>query len=305
MALNWQIFKTRAITALIIVMVMLVGLLWNPWSFFILFSIVHFGCWIEYQRLVALIDPGYREITPFHRYGVMLAGWCLMLWFSGASYSIGGMLLHEIGWWLGLVLMFILPLTEILFNNNIRPKNIAHSFFGLVYISLSWGLMMDLQAMSVILIEKHPQEEVHFLVDPVFPLIIVFTNWINDTMAYMVGSLIGKTPLTKISPKKTWEGTLGGIILAVGVVGSLAVFVFELDRFAPVIHWYLIAAVAAVAGTFGDLLKSKLKRLAGVKDSGTILPGHGGFLDRFDSMILASIFVWIYIRVFMVGNIHL
>lgn len=201
MALNWQTFKTRATTAIIFVVVMLGGLLWNPWSFFILFSIVHFGCWIEYQRLVARIDPGYQQITPFHRYGVMLAGFCLMLWFSGASYSIGGLLLHEIGWWLGLVLAFVLPLTEILFNNNIRPKNIGHSFFGLVYISLSWGLMMDLQATSAILAQNHTLEKLHFLIDPVFPVLIVFTIWINDTMAYMVGSFIGKTPLTKISPK--------------------------------------------------------------------------------------------------------
>jgi len=284
--------------------VMLGGLLWNPWSFFILFSVIHFGCWVEYQRLVAKIDPGYAKITPFHCYGVMIAGWCLMLWFSGASYNIGGFLLHEVGWWLGLILAFILPLTEILFNSNIRPKNIGHSFFGLIYISLSWGLMMDLQAMSGVLAENHPQQLLHFMVDPVFPALIIFTIWINDTMAYVVGSLIGKTPLTKISPKKTWEGTLGGIILAVGVVGILAVYVFGLDRFAPVTHWFVVPAVAAITGTLGDLLESKLKRLAGVKDSGAIMPGHGGFLDRFDSMLIATIFVWIYVRIFMEVYTH-
>ena len=299
MALNAQIFKTRAITAVIFAAVMLAGVLWNAWSLFLLFSVVHFGCWTEYQRLVARIDPGYQEITPFHRYGVMLAGWCLMLWFSGASYSIGGFLLHQAGWWLGLIFAFILPVTEILFNSNIRPKNIAHSFFGLVYISLSLGLMMDLQAMSVGMRQVRPAEELHPLCHPVFPVLLILGIWINDTMAYIVGSLIGKTPLTPISPKKTWEGTLGGILLSVGVTGSLAVFVCGLDRFAPAFHWYLIAAVTAITGTFGDLLESKLKRLAGVKDSGNILPGHGGFLDRFDSLLVATIFAWLYIRVFM------
>jgi phosphatidate cytidylyltransferase len=301
MALNLQTFRTRALTALVFAGVMLGGLLWNSWSFFLLFSVIHFGCWFEYQKLVEKIDGGYRDITPFHRYGVMLAGWCLMLWFSGGAYSIGGFLLHEVGWWLGLVFAFILPMTEILFNSNIRPKNIGHSFFGLIYISLSLGLMMDLQAVSGILTSFEGLGEISWIIIPVFPVLIIFTIWINDTMAYVMGSLIGRTPLTKISPKKTWEGTLGGIILAVGMIGSLAVFVFGLDRLAPAWHWYTICAIAAITGTFGDLLESKLKRLAGVKDSGSIMPGHGGFLDRFDSLLVATTFVWLYVRLIMIG----
>ena len=107
--------------------------------------------------------------------------------------------------------------------------------------------------------------------------------------------------MTKISPKKTWEGTVGGILLAVALIGSLLVSVFELDRFAPAWHWYVLCAIAAVTGSFGDLLESKLKRMAGVKDSGSIMPGHGGFLDRFDSLLVAGTFVWLYVRVIMVG----
>jgi phosphatidate cytidylyltransferase len=136
-------------------------------------------------------------------------------------------------------------------------------------------------------------------IDPVFPVIIIFSIWINDTMAYLVGSLIGKTPLTPVSPKKTWEGTLGGIVLSVAVLSVLALYVFNLRNFARDIHWIIIPAIASIAGTFGDLLESKLKRLAGVKDSGSILPGHGGFLDRFDSLLVAILLVWIYVRVFM------
>ena len=86
MALNIATFKTRAGTAAIFVIVMLTGMLWNHWSFFILFSIVHFGCWIEYQKLVRLIDPNYAAIGPFHAYGVMLAGWCLMLYFTNDAF---------------------------------------------------------------------------------------------------------------------------------------------------------------------------------------------------------------------------
>lgn len=293
MAFNRQTFKTRTLTAIGFAAVMLGGLLWNQWSFFILFSVIHFGCWIEYQKLVELIDPGYRERTVFHKYGVMIAGWCLMLWFTGESFTIGNLGLHALGWWMGLVFVFILPLTELLFTKNIRLKNIGHSVFGLVYISLSWGLMVNLyNSFETIVFDKK------YIVDSrVIPFLIVATIWINDTMAYLVGSLIGKTPMTSISPKKTWEGTLGGITLSVTMVGLVAYFGFP-TKF-PALHAFIIAAIAAVAGTFGDLLESKLKRMAGVKDSGSFLPGHGGFLDRFDSMLLAIPFVWIYAAIFV------
>ena len=99
MAFNWQTFRTRALTALVFVAVMLTGLLWNHWSFFILFSIIHFGCWVEYQKLVGLIDKGYQEISPFHKYGVMIAGWCIMLYFTNDPSHLFGMPLHELGWW--------------------------------------------------------------------------------------------------------------------------------------------------------------------------------------------------------------
>ncbi len=297
MAFNWQTFKTRALTAVVFVVVMLTGLLWNHWSFFILFSIIHFGCWTEYQKLVGLIDPGYKEITPFHKYGVMLAGWCLMLWFSGDDLAIGGLRLHEMGWWIGLVLVFLLPITELLFSKNIQLKNIAHSFFGLVYISLSWGLMMDLYSTIA---DIHLHDTMFVIGTGVIPVIIILSIWINDTMAYIVGSLIGKTPLSPISPKKTWEGTVGGILLAIIVVGFLFPLIyFGSSAFTLFLFIAPIAAIAAIVGTYGDLLESKLKRLAGVKDSGQIMPGHGGFLDRFDSLLLATPFVWLYVQLFM------
>jgi phosphatidate cytidylyltransferase len=140
----------------------------------------------------------------------------------------------------------------------------------------------------------------------VMPCVIIFSIWINDTLAYIVGSLIGKTPLTKISPKKTWEGTVGGIILCVVVIGLLfsnistdIIIPGHFHFHIPSYHWFIIAGIAAIFGTFGDLLESKLKRMAGVKDSGSLMPGHGGFLDRFDSLLLATPFVWLYVQLFM------
>ena len=132
----------------------------------------------------------------------------------------------------------------------------------------------------------------------VFPLVIIVAMWINDTMAYLTGSFIGKTPFSSISPKKTWEGTIGGVIFCVITIALLS-RVIEPLKSVPVIHWIMIAFICAVVGNCGDLLESKLKRLANVKDSGSIMPGHGGFLDRFDSLLLTTPFVWAYVMLFM------
>lgn len=296
MALNIQTFKTRALTALIFVAVMLVGLLWNYWTFFILFSIIHFGCWLEYQKIVALIDPGYKTITPFHKYGVMIAGWCLMLYFTNNEASLGDLRLHAVGWWLGLVFLFVLPVVELLFAKEVVLKNIGHSAFGLLYISLSFGLLMDLRGYYPDfgqLYQFHPSWH-----SMILPCVIILCLWINDTMAYIVGSLIGKTPFSKISPKKTWEGTAGGAILCVTTL-AIAAYLIHPFKDVSLYHWIAIAAIVAISGTAGDLLESKLKRMANIKDSGQIMPGHGGFLDRFDSLLLSTPFVWLYVTLFM------
>jgi len=288
MALNKGTFKTRSLTAAIFVVVMLAGLLISHWTFFLLFTVIHFGCWTEYQKLVGLIDKDYKSISELHRYGIMIAGWCIMLYFTNNDFRFGDFVLHSIGWWLALLFAFLLPITELLFSHNISPKNMGYSALGLIYISLSCGLMIDLLIFP----------SIPFMSMPLMPIIIIACMWINDTMAYIVGSLIGKTPLTSISPKKTWEGTLGGIILCITVVTIGSSYLPTLRDF-HFIHWLMISLIASVAGTFGDILESKLKRMAGVKDSGSLMPGHGGFLDRFDSLLVATPFVWLYVETFL------
>lgn len=293
MALNLSTFRTRTLTAAVFAAVMLTGLFWNQWSFFILFSIVHFGSWVEYQRLIEKIDPDYATISPFHRYGVMIAGWSLLLFFSGEAFSLGGFRLHEAGIWLGLIGLFILPVTELLFARQIKPKLIAHSAFGLVYISLSWGLLISLYRP----INIHLHDTFYVIQSNGIILLMIAAIWINDTMAYIVGSLIGKTPLSPISPKKTWEGTIGGAILSVLVLVLVGYFMGYAAAGLLVIG--LVAAISAVMGTIGDLFESRLKRMAGVKDSGSFMPGHGGFLDRFDSIIFATPFVWLFVQLLL------
>ncbi len=275
MAFNLQTFKTRSVTAVVFVAVMLAGLLFNYYSFFALFSIIHFGCWFEYQKLIGVIDNDYKKVSLFHEYGIMLLGWSFMLCVTKH------VLIVLIGKWLMLAMIVILLVIEIIRWKNYSLKNLGYSLLGLLYISLSWTLMISLRGKE--LLPSHDGRTI--------PLVLIASIWINDTMAYIVGSLIGRTPLSSISPKKTWEGTAGGALLAVVVTTAICYSAFHL----PVIQVMIISAIAAVMGTLGDLLESKLKRVANVKDSGQIMPGHGGFLDRFDSLLVATPFVWLYL----------
>ena len=236
MAINVETLKTRSLTAVVFVAVMLAGLLWNQWSFIVLFTIVHFGCWYEFVKLMKKI------------YGEQYLKYCLL----GLIYITMPILMLIDLFYLGKI-----------FNGNIHGNSITDIPFSVV-----------------------------------IPFAIIISIWINDTMAYLVGSLIGKTPFSKISPKKTWEGTAGGALLCVTFIGLLAYFIPVAKQIA-IQHWIAIAAICAIFGTAGDLLESKIKRMANVKDSGSIMPGHGGFLDRFDSLLVAVPFVWLYVKLFI------
>ncbi len=288
MALNLQTFKTRTLTALLFVMIMLSGLLINQWSFFILFTLIHFGCWHEYQQLIKKIYPPYNGIGWVHEYGVMFLGWCFMVWRFHNPFPLGQVTMYGLGWYLFLLMAVFLMAKEIVFKKEIDLKIIGYSFLGLIYISLSWSLMMDIR------IGFWPvagSNNVQIFPGLAIVLLLIGTIWINDTMAYLVGSFIGKRPLSAISPQKTWEGTIGGAIIAIIVATFLGI---QFTGISLNIAWG-ITIIATVAGTFGDLLESKLKRMAGVKDSGQIMPGHGGFLDRFDSLLLATPIVWLFL----------
>jgi len=269
---------------------MLTGLLWNQWSFLILFSIIHFGCWWEYFNLLEKIHNATYD--RFTKIGFMLIGFALMLLFCGKAFQINGyQLMENFSFPISVTGLVILGM-GIFQTKNINLKAFGTAALGLLYISLSCGLMLSLRQNGMVF--KGNFLIIDFGIIP--PIAIIFSIWINDTMAYIVGSLIGKTPLSRISPKKTWEGTIGGMILAI-IIMSIASWLTRFSIYDAII----IATLSSIAGTFGDLLESKLKRMAGVKDSGNIMPGHGGFLDRFDSLLLAIPAVWLY--VFLVFSI--
>jgi phosphatidate cytidylyltransferase len=201
--------------------------------------------------------------------------------------------LYEIGWWLLIVTLIALPVMEIMVSRQFNLKNLGYSFLGLLYMSISLGLLLNIRC-GISHNNAFMGAEFNQIVGEVICIMIIASLWINDTMAYIVGSLIGKTSFSSISPKKTWEGTIGGAILAVSAVTLTNYFLND-----EYVSSLFISSITVVFGIGGDLFESKLKRMAGVKDSGTIMPGHGGFLDRFDSLLFATPCVWLYVKLFM------
>lgn len=293
MALNIQTLKTRSLTAVVFVAIMLVGLLWNFNSFFILFSVVQFGCWLEYLKLVEKIYT--ISIDNFIKWYFAFCGFVLMNVF-GERHSVSDMTITISGITVSVKILFwivlFFGLVAFVFQNKFfQPKVKWLMFAGFLYITIPLTALVNMRDSFLLTNDDFTDLEI----GKVYVCAVIFSIWINDTMAYIVGSLIGKTPFSKISPKKTWEGTIGGAMLCVVVIALIAYF----TKLLPVKDAAIIAALCAIFGTMGDLFESKLKRMAGVKDSGSIMPGHGGFLDRFDSLLFAAPVVWVYVKLFM------
>ena len=275
MALNVPVFLKRSATAVVFVAVMLTGLLWTQWAFIGLFAFISCLCLQEYFKLMALINPdaywpGWLTSTIN---GVSLL---LILLFAGKPNQVTDDLLWDIGKLLPVVPAILLLLAAL----GKRPAlgALMQSLGGLLYITVPVILLIQMRMQGL-----------------VYPMALIFMIWSNDTMAYLVGSFIGKHPLSPISPKKTWEGTVGGALITI-VAAVLVGYFLHMYRLQD---WLALGLCATIAGSLGDLLESKLKRLADVKDSGSIMPGHGGALDRFDSLLIAAPFAFLYVNCFM------
>ncbi len=271
MALHWPTFFTRLGSAIVFSIIMMVGLLWNEWAFVALASLIQVLCMREYFRIMKKIYPQYY--WPIWLQIAMQFG-CLayLLYQSALFYE------YDVIFQIFTVLPSFVFMATLLSVQKSRYAG-GYALAGYFYICLPMLLLTEL-----------------YMRDSLLPLMIILMIWCNDTLAYLVGSFIGKTPFTKISPKKTWEGTAGGVILTLVSVGVWAYFK-QTDY--SIGAWVGLALVVAVMGTLGDLLESKLKRMAGVKDSGAMMPGHGGALDRFDSLLVAIPFAFAYAYLFM------
>jgi phosphatidate cytidylyltransferase len=173
----------------------------------------------------------------------------------------------------------VIMIRELYFKKPSPINDWVHTLFPVIYIALPFALT------SLLAFDAQGPDSGY---SPVIPLTLFVFLWCNDVGAYCTGCTIGKHKLfERISPKKTWEGSIGGAVLTMVAAFLLHKFLPDWYSFMPVWVWIGMALVVVVFGTWGDLIESLMKREMGIKDSGKILPGHGGMLDRFDSALLA------------------
>lgn len=190
-------------------------------------------------------------------------------------------------------MMSIIMVIE-LYRKQERPfDSLAHTFFAVLYTAIPFSMFPFSAFSQTGLNSIIPHENILFSPGIIIGFFIL--TWANDTGAYLAGVSFGRHRLMeRISPKKSWEGFFGGVLLAILAAWILSGWLGVVDK----VHWLVIAVIVSVVGTYGDLVESMLKRSYGVKDSGTIMPGHGGFLDRFDSAIISFPIVYLFISLF-------
>lgn len=181
-----------------------------------------------------------------------------------------------------------------LYRKQEKPfDSLAHTFFSVLYSAVPFSMFPFSAFSRTGLNSLLPHENILFSPGIIIGFFILI--WAYDTGAYLTGVSFGRHKMfVRISPKKSWEGFLGGVIIAALIAWLISDWLGVIDKF----HWIIIAVIVSVAGTYGDLVESMLKRSIGVKDSGTIMPGHGGFLDRFDSTIISFPLVYLFISFF-------
>lgn len=225
---------------------------------------------------------------PFKLFGFISGA----LFFFGAFFQNAQLLefSSKIGF-SGGITAIMLVFFAALFSKSKNPfKDIAYTITGVIYTVIPFVILTYFSCAD----ELSPCNLPYSFDSNYNPRIILglfFLIWANDSYAYLLGSIFGKKKLfERISPAKTWEGTLGGGILTLASSFLIAKWFSEFSS----IQWLMIAFIVVVAGTLGDLTESMLKRQAGIKDSGKIMPGHGGILDRFDSVMFIAPFVYLY-----------
>jgi len=263
--------KTRAITAFFFTIVMLGSIFLGSYTFTIFYLILSLLSLFEFYKLIK--GSGIRP----HRNIGLAAGALIFLMAAGLHY-----LKYDVKYLLLCIpLIFSVFITELYKKNKIPFANISYTFVGFVYVTIPFCFFHALG-----FIRDWHQYNFHF------PLAFLLMLWGNDTGAYIFGMKFGKRKLfERHSPKKSWEGFFGGLFTSVLVAFGLS-YVFEEN---PFMVWAGMALLIGCFGTLGDLVESMLKRSLDTKDSGGLLPGHGGLLDRFDGLLLAAPVVYAYL----------
>jgi len=273
-------FVRRTITGAFIVVFVLGGLWLHPVSFFIVGAVMIAGTQREYYIMVSNTGVRPQLVTG------IISGF--LLYVISTTVALGWL---SRNWFLAMIPVISIVMVIELFRKVERPfDSLAHTFFSILYTALPFSMFPFAAFGHSGLSPLVPMDGIEFSPGIIVGFFLLL--WTNDTGAYLVGSLLGRHRLfERISPAKTWEGFLGGMILTLLVARLFSGWLGVADTKG----WMVIALIISMGGTLGDLLESMLKRSLGLKDSGTIMPGHGGFLDRFDSVVVAFPLVYLYI----------
>ncbi len=282
-------FIVRTITGILFVAVMVAGICLRGDAMILLFSLITGLTLWEYTGLV---NEHVKDAT-INRFITTVAGVYLFLAFAGFCANIVPSAVF-IPYLLTVVYLFV---SELYLGQKNPIHNWAYTMLGQMYIALPLSMINVLAFQA-----DATTGEVAY--NWVLPMSIFAFLWLNDTGAYCTGSLFGKHRLfPRISPKKSWEGSIGGAILVLAVAALISQLIGSYGLPSPfgegsgerLVEWLGLGLVVVVFGTWGDLVESLFKRTLGIKDSGNILPGHGGMLDRFDSSLMAIPAVVVYI----------
>ena len=256
----------RALSGLVFISVIIGSILYSKESFYIIFYFLMLLCLFELKKM---IDLSYKWTFVV----------ATIFYFRFANLpQLDFKYFHFF-----LIISIFIPFIYQLFKSKISltSSKLGHYLLALAYIVIPFTLLTQIPFINT---AYHPK-----IIIGIFILI-----WINDSFAYLVGSTIGRTKLyEKVSPNKTIEGALGGLVAALAAAYFMSRYITDLS----IINWLIVAAILVVFGLLGDLIESKFKREAGVKDSSNFIPGHGGFLDRLDSIIFAAPFVYVYLHI--------
>ncbi|MFI3302713.1 MAG: phosphatidate cytidylyltransferase [Rikenellaceae bacterium] len=265
---------TRTVSGVALLIAMISATMWSQWSFGAMLLIITCGCTYEFNRMARSLGHSPLEIMGCVA-SVALFAFAFDGFFGSSERSIP----------IALFFMALIPLVfaaEVFRTEENPMVNIALTLMPILYIGAPIALLAGIP--------------IQISGGEWSPLVMVsyfFIVWSNDSFAYLAGITCGKHLLCeKLSPKKTWEGFVGGVVGSIGVAAIVAHLLND-----SVVMWIGIAVIASISGVLGDLVESKFKRATNMKDSGSLMPGHGGWLDRFDSLLLSSPFVFVYLLI--------
>ena len=260
----------RTLTGVIFLVVVVGAIVFNKISFFILFELIIIGAMYEFYTMVEK-----RKLNPQKIYGIIIGAI-----FFAANYFYADQLVSEDIFLIAIPILISVFLVGLYTESDYSFANIGFTLLGIIYIAV------PISFANYIVFHDHLYN---------YKLLLVFfiLMWSFDTLAYVFGVSFGKHRLfERVSPKKSWEGFIGGLIFNIGIAYLISLVIKDLSF----LQWGVLSVIVSVFGTYGDLVESSFKRNIDEKDSGSLLPGHGGVLDRFDAVLFALPLFYLYLH---------